>query len=134
MSALRLDTAPSAANSLVRVTVASVLATRAGCRASCLHPWSLSLPAKRPPHIRPSPAGYLPVRLEALPEGTCVNARVPLFQITAEGEYAPLCTYLETLLVQVWYPATVATLRWAAPCEMMMFWWARVWCGWWGCV
>jgi nicotinamide phosphoribosyltransferase len=55
------------------------------------------------------------VRLEALPEGTCANARVPLFQITAEGEYAPLCTYLETLLVQVWYPATVATLRWAVP-------------------
>lgn len=27
------------------------------------------------------------------------------------GEYAPLCTWLETLLTQVWYPTTVATLR-----------------------
>ncbi|KAL4856811.1 Nicotinamide phosphoribosyltransferase [Chlorella vulgaris] len=54
--------------------------------------------------------GYMPVRLQALPEGTCINAHVPIFQITAEGEYAPLCTYMETLLTQVWYPTTVATL------------------------
>ncbi|KAI3429358.1 hypothetical protein D9Q98_005453 [Chlorella vulgaris] len=54
--------------------------------------------------------GYMPVRLQALPEGTCINAHVPIFQITAEGEYALLCTYLETLLTQVWYPTTVATL------------------------
>lgn len=31
-------------------------------------------------------------------------------QITAEGEYSTLCTYLETLLTMVWYPTTVATL------------------------
>jgi nicotinamide phosphoribosyltransferase len=31
-------------------------------------------------------------------------------QVTAEGEYAPLCTFLETLLTMVWYPTTVATL------------------------
>jgi nicotinamide phosphoribosyltransferase len=31
-------------------------------------------------------------------------------QITAEGEYAPLCTFLETLLTMIWYPTTVATL------------------------
>ena len=59
------------------------------------------------------PAGYMPVRLQALPEGTCIHARVPIFQITAEGQYAALVTYLETLLTQVWYPTTVATLRWA---------------------
>ncbi|KAI7836200.1 hypothetical protein COHA_009926 [Chlorella ohadii] len=35
---------------------------------------------------------------------------IPALQITAEGPYAPLCTYLETLLTQVWYPTTVATL------------------------
>jgi len=54
----------------------------------------------------------MPVRLQALPEGSVVHAHVPLFQIAAEGPYAPLCTYLETLLTHVWYTATVATLRW----------------------
>lgn len=54
--------------------------------------------------------GYMPIKVQALPEGTCIHAHVPIFQITAEGPYAPLCTYLETLLTQVWYPTTVATL------------------------
>ncbi|KAG1671877.1 hypothetical protein FOA52_003444 [Chlamydomonas sp. UWO 241] len=54
--------------------------------------------------------GYFPVTIEALPEGTCIHARVPVYQITAEGEYSPLCTFLETLLTMVWYPTTVATL------------------------
>ena len=54
--------------------------------------------------------GYMPVKLETLPEGSCINVHVPVFQITAEGPYAPLCTYFETLLVQSWYPTTVATL------------------------
>lgn len=39
-----------------------------------------------------------------------MNALLLLTQITAEGEFAPLCTFLETLLVQVWYPVCVATL------------------------
>lgn len=55
-------------------------------------------------------AGFMPIKLQALAEGTCIHAHVPIFQITAEGGYAPLCTYLETLLTQVWYPTTVATL------------------------
>eukprot|EP01125_Pyxidicula_operculata_P021403 TRINITY_DN822_c0_g1_i1.p1 TRINITY_DN822_c0_g1~~TRINITY_DN822_c0_g1_i1.p1 ORF type:complete len:491 (+),score=96.17 TRINITY_DN822_c0_g1_i1:1528-3000(+) len=54
--------------------------------------------------------GYFPVKLEALPEGTVANVRVPVYQITAEGEYTTLCTYLETVLTQLWYPSTVATL------------------------
>lgn len=54
--------------------------------------------------------GYFPVRLEALPEGTAIHARVPVYQITSEGAYAPLCTFLESLLTQVWYPTCVATL------------------------
>ncbi|KAL4447532.1 hypothetical protein ABPG75_004751 [Micractinium tetrahymenae] len=54
--------------------------------------------------------GYMPVRLQALPEGSVVHAHVPTFQLTAEAPYAPLCTYLETLLTHVWYPTTVATL------------------------
>ncbi|KAL3160782.1 hypothetical protein ABBQ38_009193 [Trebouxia sp. C0009 RCD-2024] len=54
--------------------------------------------------------GYFPVVLEALPEGTCVHAHCPVFQITAEDEYASLCTFLETILTMLWYPTTVATL------------------------
>jgi nicotinamide phosphoribosyltransferase len=54
--------------------------------------------------------GYMPVTLAALPDGSAVHARVPVFQITADAPYAALVTYLETLLVQVWYPSTVATL------------------------
>ncbi|CAG8637687.1 1130_t:CDS:10, partial [Ambispora gerdemannii] len=53
--------------------------------------------------------GYFPVKIEALLEGTVVHAHTPVFQITAEGEYSPLLTYLETLLLLVWYPSTVAT-------------------------
>ncbi len=54
--------------------------------------------------------GYFPVRVQALPEGTCAHIHVPVYQITAEADYAPLITYLETLLTHVWYPSTVATL------------------------
>lgn len=54
--------------------------------------------------------GYFPVKIEAMPEGTCGHIHLPIYQITAEGEFSRLCTYLETLLTQVWYPTTVATL------------------------
>lgn len=54
--------------------------------------------------------GYFPVKLQALKDGTCCHIHVPIYQISAEGEYALLCTFLETLLTQVWYPTTVATL------------------------
>lgn len=54
--------------------------------------------------------GYFPIIIEALPEGTVCYPHVPVYQITVNKEYAPLCTYLETLLTMVWYPTTVATL------------------------
>lgn len=61
--------------------------------------------------------GYLPIKLEALPEGTVVYAHTPLYQITAgEGnkfndkEFSRIVTFFETLLTQVWYPSNVATL------------------------
>jgi hypothetical protein len=54
--------------------------------------------------------GYFPIRVQALREGTCTHARVPAYQITAEGEFAPLCLFIETVLTHVWYPTTVATL------------------------
>ncbi|MHA2066420.1 MAG: nicotinate phosphoribosyltransferase [Candidatus Thorarchaeota archaeon] len=54
--------------------------------------------------------GHFPVTLEALPEGSVIYPHVPVYQITAKGKYARLVTFLETLLTQVWYPSTVATL------------------------
>ena len=54
--------------------------------------------------------GYFPITIQALPEGTCTNVRVPVYQITARGDFAPLCLFFETLLTQIWYPSTVATL------------------------
>ncbi|KAJ9525932.1 hypothetical protein QJQ45_009410 [Haematococcus lacustris] len=54
--------------------------------------------------------GWFPVKIQALPEGTVTHCRVPVYQVTAEGPYTPLCTFLETLLTMIWYPTTVATL------------------------
>lgn len=54
--------------------------------------------------------GYFPITLESLLEGSVVYPHVPLYQITAKGEYARLVTFMETLLTQVWYPSAVATL------------------------
>ncbi|KAI8058459.1 nicotinate phosphoribosyltransferase family-domain-containing protein [Syncephalis plumigaleata] len=54
--------------------------------------------------------GYFPVKIEALPEGTVCHPHTPVYQITTTGDYAPLATFLETILTMVWYPSTVATL------------------------
>ena len=55
--------------------------------------------------------GKLPVRIKAVPEGTEVPTRNVLMTIenTDENCYW-LTNFLETLLMQVWYPCTVATL------------------------
>ena len=50
------------------------------------------------------------MRIEAPPEGSVVYPHVPVYIITAEGEYSRLVTYLETVLTMVWYPSTVSTL------------------------
>ena len=61
--------------------------------------------------------GYLPIKLEALPEASVVYAHTPLYQITAgkgtefnDKEFSRIVTFFETLLTQVWYPSNVATL------------------------
>jgi nicotinic acid phosphoribosyltransferase len=54
--------------------------------------------------------GYFPVKIDSLKEGSAIYPHVPVYQITASKEYAPLVTYLETVLTMVWYPTTVATL------------------------
>jgi nicotinamide phosphoribosyltransferase len=57
--------------------------------------------------------GYLPVTIRAVPEGTVIPNRNVLATIESTD---PRCfwivSYLETLLLRVWYPTTVATISW----------------------
>ncbi len=55
--------------------------------------------------------GNLPVKIKAVPEGTPVGVSNVLMTIeNTDPEFYWLTNYLETLLVQVWYPTTVATI------------------------
>lgn len=56
--------------------------------------------------------GYLPVEIQALPEGTVCKPGTPLYQIcNTDPKCAWLTSYLETpALRAVWYPTTVATI------------------------
>lgn len=54
--------------------------------------------------------GLLPIRIKALPEGTVVPAGTCLFTIENTDPRVPwLTNFLETVLMQVWSPITVAT-------------------------
>lgn len=54
--------------------------------------------------------GRLPVEIKAVPEGTVVGESNVLMTVTnTDSACFWLPNYLETLLVQVWYPSTVAT-------------------------
>ena len=55
--------------------------------------------------------GKLPVRIRAVPEGTVVPVKNVLMTIeSTDPECFWLSNFLETLLMQIWYPSTVATL------------------------
>ncbi|MBS7563279.1 nicotinate phosphoribosyltransferase [Mucilaginibacter sp. Bleaf8] len=55
--------------------------------------------------------GYLPVRIKAVAEGTSVpNGNVLMTIENTDPECYWLTNFLETLLMQIWYPCTVATL------------------------
>ncbi|XP_045582900.2 nicotinamide phosphoribosyltransferase isoform X2 [Procambarus clarkii] len=54
--------------------------------------------------------GRLPIRVCAVPEGTVVPTKNVLFTVESTDPMVPWVTnFFETLLVQVWYPTTVAT-------------------------
>jgi len=54
--------------------------------------------------------GMLPVEIKAVPEGTVVPYKNVLFTLeNTDDKCFWLTNYLETLLVQVWYPTTVCT-------------------------
>lgn len=55
--------------------------------------------------------GHLPVKIRAVPEGTVVPVKNVLMTIeNTDPACYWLTNFLETLLMQVWYPCTVATL------------------------
>src|SRR6185436_8805972 len=55
--------------------------------------------------------GRLPVKIKAVPEGTAVPVKNVLMTIeNTDPKCFWLTNFLETLLMQVWYPSTVATL------------------------
>ncbi len=60
--------------------------------------------------------GYMPVEIEAVPEGTVVPTRNVLVQlINTDPKYFWATSFFETALLRaIWYPTTVGTLSWMA--------------------
>jgi nicotinamide phosphoribosyltransferase len=57
--------------------------------------------------------GYLPVRIRAVPEGSVVPTHNVLMTVECDDpKVFWLASYLETMLLRVWYPVTVATQSW----------------------
>lgn len=66
--------------------------------------------------------GLLPLRIRAVPEGTVVPTHQALVTIESTDEHAYwLPSYLETLLLRLWYPVTVATISWHAKQTIRQF-------------
>jgi nicotinamide phosphoribosyltransferase len=62
-------------------------------------------------HIIQAHGGRLPLAIEAVPEGVDVPVGNVLVQVVnTDPECAWLTSYVETLLLQIWYPTTVCTL------------------------
>lgn len=56
--------------------------------------------------------GYLPLRIRALPEGTVVPFKVPMFTVeNTKPEFFWLTNYIESVMsAEIWKPSTVATI------------------------
>lgn len=62
-------------------------------------------------HILKEHNGRIPVKIKALPEGMIVPIGNPLMTVENTDERVPWITnYIESLLLKVWYPVSVATL------------------------
>jgi nicotinamide phosphoribosyltransferase len=54
--------------------------------------------------------GHLPIRIKAVQEGTVIPTGNVLMTIeNTDPKCSSLTTYIETILLQIWYPITVAT-------------------------
>lgn len=66
--------------------------------------------------------GHLPIRIRAVPEGTIVPTHQALVTIEStdpDAYWVP--SYLETMLLRLWYPVTVATISWHAKQTIRQF-------------
>jgi nicotinamide phosphoribosyltransferase len=62
-------------------------------------------------HILENHNGHLPVRIKAVPEGTVVKTGNVLVTVENTDPEVPwLTNFLESILLQIWYPTTVGTL------------------------
>ena len=67
-------------------------------------------------------AGLLPVRIRAVPEGSVVPTHQALVTIESTDPNAYwVPSYLETMLLRLWYPVTVATISWHAKQTIRQF-------------
>ena len=66
--------------------------------------------------------GHLPIHIRAVPEGTVVPTHQALATIESTDPQAYwVPSYLETMLLRLWYPVTVATLSWHAKQTIRQF-------------
>lgn len=65
-------------------------------------------------HIVDVHQGYLPIEIQAIPEGTVIPVLNAMVQVTnTDPKCAWLTSYVETALLRaVWYPTSVATVSW----------------------
>jgi len=62
-------------------------------------------------HILTVHGGKLPIKIKAVPEGLNIPVKNVLMTVENTDDQVPwLTNYIETLLLQVWYPTTVSTL------------------------
>src|SRR5581483_6316608 len=74
-------------------------------------------------HIVERHGGYLPLEIQALPEGTAVGHHVPVVQlVNTDPQCYWLPSYLETALLRaVWYPSTVASTSFACKKALRLY-------------
>lgn len=66
--------------------------------------------------------GYLPIKIEAVPEGSLVDVSNILMKVTnTDEECFWLTNFVETVLLQTWYPITVATLSYNIKVEILKY-------------
>ena len=71
---------------------------------------------------RSAGGGHLPIRIRAVPEGTVVPTHEALMTIESTDPQAFwVPSYLETMLLRIWYPITVATISWHAKQTIRQF-------------
>jgi len=73
-------------------------------------------------HVVDRHRGLLPIRIRAVPEGTVVPTHNALMTIESTDPMAYwVPSYLETMLLRIWYPVTVATISWHAKQTIRQF-------------